>query len=656
MPQYVEVALKRPIQKLFTYKYSGLEPIENRRVQVPFGSATTIGYCVSSVTLNPADIQYEIKSVLSVIDRQEVLNHAQIETAKWLSRYSFCSIGEAYSIFLPPGDKPYEIKNLKKTASDTLYQASVKLNEEQEKVYREICLSFKTNALAELFGITGSGKSAVYLHLIANCLKEGRQALLLVPEIGLTPQLSRYIESNLPGVKYELLHSRLTPKQRYLAWMRLKLGESQLAVGVRSAAQSHFSDLGLVIIDEEHDGSYQNHQTPRFHTRHLVQKLNQYYKGNILLASATPSIDIHHHAEQGRIPLSTLKSRFNKADLPQSQFVPVPSQVDVIVHPDIIQAIRLRLTKKEQVIVYCNRRGYARNLKCRRCMWVFECPNCSISLIHHLKENTWRCHYCNYQSRQPQHCPDCEFTGFQTVSSGIQKVEQYLNQLIPEAIIDRFDSDSIRNEKDMFRCLDDFRSGKSQILLGTQMVAKGHDFEGVTLVVLIQPEDGLNLPDYRSAERSFSLITQVSGRAGRAQKVGEVILQTGNADHPVIEMALKQDYLSFYREEIKQRELLSYPPFTRLCRLVFRMPIEETGSVLPRLLKELFAKYPLSSAQILGPSPCVLERIKRNFRWQVLFKISDIPKFQKEMEPVLTALRRDKRFYLEVEMDPMDML
>ena len=422
----------------------------------------------------------------------------------------------------------------------------------------------KENKTFLLEGVTGSGKTEVYLHAIQKTLEGGRNALMLVPEISLTPQMVEQVKARF-GSNVAVLHSGLSTGERYDEWRRIRRGEAQVVVGARSAVFAPLSNIGLIIIDEEHESSYKQEDTPRYHARDVALLRSQYHDCPLVLGSATPSLASRARAQKGNYELLRLTERANSKALPVVRLIDLKQvefaggQFDLSV--DLVEKIKEKLARKEQVILLLNRRGFANFMLCRSCGYVMQCPNCDISLTMHKDTGQMQCHYCGYKTPIPNKCPNCQETQIRFLGTGTQKVEEELKELIPQASILRMDVDTTRRKGSYKKILDKFGAGEGNILLGTQMIAKGLDFPNVTLVGVINADTSLQVPNFNASEKTFDLLTQVSGRAGRADKKGEVMIQTYNPEHYAIKLAQSQDYESFYRKEMQVRHQGNYPPF-----------------------------------------------------------------------------------------------
>lgn len=506
------------------------------------------------------------------------------------------------------------------------------LNQEQVEVFKH----FKNNEKLNLFllhGITGSGKTEIYLNAAAEALDQGKQALYLVPEIALTPQTLERTRHRF-GDEVALLHSNMSDGERYDQWFKIKNKKTNLILGARSALFAPFQDLGLIIVDEEHESSYKQEESPRYHTRVVVEKLSALSGAKVIFGSATPSLESFYAAQNGEYCYLGLKERFNQKPLPQVAIVDMREELRQgnknILSNSLLEAVNHSLAEQEQVILLLNRRGYSTFILCRDCGYTLTCPNCDVSLTYHQSEKVLRCHYCDYRQKVPDLCPKCKSSRIRYFGHGTQKLEEELANYYPQARIVRMDLDSTSRKGSHHRIYQELASGEVDILLGTQMVAKGLDLPRVTLVGVISADSTLNIPDFRAAERTFQLLTQVAGRAGRGEKTGRVIFQTYNPDHYSLQFAKDHDYPHFYQAEIERRRELQYPPFSEFVKIAFTglnfEKVQQAAETFAQISRELISKYANraveepSSFELMGPAPALIPKIESKFRWQLLIK------------------------------------
>ncbi|NLX61053.1 MAG: primosomal protein N' [Tissierellia bacterium] len=505
------------------------------------------------------------------------------------------------------------------------------LTVEQKKTIDTILKSVKENKEDTflLHGVTGSGKTEVYLQLVEEALRIGKDAIVLVPEISLTPQtVNRFVGRF--GDNVAVLHSKLSQGERFDQWRRIREGKVKIAIGARSAVFAPFSNLGLIIIDEEHETTYKSSMNPKYDAIEVAEKRCNQSKAVLIRASATPSIESYYNSLNGNMQLLKLTKRINNKKLPQVKVVDMREELNrgnmSIFSRDLEKAIEENLSYGKQTILFLNRRGYSTFVSCRSCGYVVKCDHCSISMTYHMQENRLKCHYCGKSTYPPRICPNCKSKYIKYFGIGTEKIEEYTKKKFPNANVARMDLDTTTRKGSHEKILKNMAENKIDILIGTQMIAKGLDFKNVTLVGIIAADTTLNLPDFRASERTFQLITQVAGRAGRGEFEGNVIIQTYNPEHYSIQLAKEHDYISFYNKEILLRKEFNYPPFANIisiliygenCRLV-ALKSQEVYNVLIRELKNNGLERLIGS--VLGPSIAPLEKIKNNYRYLIVMK------------------------------------
>jgi primosomal protein N' (replication factor Y) len=485
-----------------------------------------------------------------------------------------------------------------------------------------------------LYGITGSGKTTVYFAAMQRALDAGKSALLLVPEIGLTPAMAGQMVAAFAG-EVALLHSQLTPDERAEQWHRIRRGEARIVVGTRSAVFAPMVDLGLIIVDEEHDSSYKQEETPRYHGRDVAVMRAKFNEAVVVLGSATPSLESWANAEKGRYTLVELRERVMERPLPAVELVDMRAEFretgqEQIFSRRLVEETQATLDRGEQVILLLNRRGYSSVVMCRSCGEKIECENCSISMTYHKRVNEndaiaqpgqrLECHYCGSRRAVPKVCPKCESEHLYFLGAGSQQGEERLQELFPAARIGRMDRDTVRGRSDMERLLARLHGGEINLLVGTQMIAKGHDIHGVTLVGVVGADFQLGLPDFRAAERVFQLLTQVSGRAGRGELPGKVLVQTYHPDHYAIQFAAKHDYPGFVAKEMQYRRWMHYPPFAVLANIVIQSEKLEEATAWGGTLGRWFQQARLDKVRVLGPAAAPIVRLKRTYRYHFVLK------------------------------------
>lgn len=513
-----------------------------------------------------------------------------------------------------------------------------------------------------LFGVTGSGKTEVYLQALQYVRQQGKGAIILVPEISLTPQtVERFRSRFAEGIA--VLHSHLSIGERHDEWHRIRDGRAQIAIGARSALFAPIENLGLIIVDEEHEHTYKQEEAPRYHARDMAVVRGRMERCPVILGSATPSLESYCNVLRGKYTMSRLPHRVDHRQMPVLRIVDMRADKEkegrVNVLSQILrEAIQLRLDRGEQTILFLNRRGYSTSLVCPSCGYVAQCEHCSVAMTYHKKADELRCHICGSTRKVPARCPEsaCGDPAFRFAGVGTQKVEDIVSRVFPRAQVERMDSDTMTRKDSYGRILGDFRSGKIDILLGTQMIAKGLDYPNVTLVGVINADTTLHMPDFRASERAFQLLTQVAGRAGRGDVAGEVIVQTFTPFHPSIQAARRLDYDGFYDQEIAYRKELSYPPFSHLVCLTVRGPVEQAVSyAADQLISKL---KPALSNQVMvgGPSPAPLARIKGLYRYQIMFRAPTTARITSALKPLLRSFKWPPKVHCAVDIDALSIL
>ncbi|MFD1989619.1 primosomal protein N' [Paenibacillus nicotianae] len=557
-----------------------------------------------------------------------------------------------------------------------------KLTDEQQQVYNSIIRRINQREKGEylIHGITGSGKTEVYLQCIQRVIEQDRQAIMLVPEIALTPQMVERFKGRF-GDRVAVMHSRLSSGERYDEWRKIREGKSQVAIGARSAIFAPFSNLGLIIMDEEHETSYKQEESPKYHARDVAIHRAHQHNAVVILGSATPSLESYYAArsqanDEFMPTLLEIHGRALGSELPAVEIIDMREELkegnrSMFSRP-LHQAIEDRLEKKQQIVLLLNRRGHSTFVMCRTCGYVAECPNCDISLTYHQRSNSLRCHYCGHAEPAPQICPECGSEHIRYFGTGTQRVEEELAKLFPGIRVVRMDVDTTTQKGSHEKLLNQFRDKKADLLLGTQMVAKGLDFPDVTLVGVIAADSALHLPDFRAAEKTFQLLTQVAGRAGRHHLPGEVIVQTYNPEHYSVIHASRHDYGSFVREELKHRQTLGYPPYCRLALITFS---HEKLALLVRIaenytqmIKDQASKlgwlgslerFSNEALDVLGPVASPIPRLKNRYRFQCMIKWRgdmDVAKLAEHVAEQLQDSVRDKELLISIDVDPQVLM
>lgn len=544
-------------------------------------------------------------------------------------------------------------------------KSELKLKDEQQNAVDSISKQMFSGKTFLIHGVTGSGKTEVYIRLIKACLKAQKQAIVLVPEIALTPQAVERYRAHF-GSRVAVLHSRLSGGERFDEWQRVLLGECDIALGARSAVFAPMEDIGLIVVDEEHEDSYSSDTFPRYDAREIA-KMRIEDSGSVVLGSATPAIETYFSAMNGEIELLEMMNRANAMQMPQTFLVDMKQELvdgnKSLISNFLADQIKEKLEKREQIILLLNKRGYASFVMCRGCGHVIRCPHCDVSLAYHkLRGDKLTCHYCGYEEHLTKVCPECGKPYLKHFGVGTQQVQEQVEMVFPQARIARMDYDTTRGKDAHLHLYQQFMRGDYDILIGTQMIAKGLDFPNVTLVGIISADNMLQLPDYRSTEKTFSLITQASGRAGRAQKKGEVIIQTYIPNDVTIQAAMKQDYLEFYKTEIRKRRSTEYPPFGKFIRILVLSADFDLGlEILKELNEELREKVEEIKSELIfiTSSTAPIRKINDINRFQVLIKMKNSKKtaqFAAEIFELVKKRELPKNLYLDFEINPKNML
>lgn len=546
--------------------------------------------------------------------------------------------------------RPHQGKGCQKTAP-------LKLNQEQQGALSAVASAMdqENTQTFLLQGVTGSGKTEVYLQAIAKALQKGQTALMLVPEISLTPQMVARVCGRF-GEQVAILHSNLSQGERYDEWRRIDRGQARVVVGARSAIFAPLKNLGIIIMDEEHETSYKQDDSPRYHARDVAKWRAKYHQAVLLLGSATPSLESRSRAQVGVYQLLRLSHRVNGQSLPPIEVVDMRPEIrqqgETNFSRRLMELLQDRLGKGEQSILMLNRRGFSSFMMCRDCGAVLKCPNCDISLTLHMDTRTMRCHYCGHEEPIPQYCPQCHSRHIRYYGTGTEKVAAQLSALLPAARVLRMDVDTTRRKGMHEKILRQFGEHQADILLGTQMIAKGLDFPDVTLVGVLNADTGLELPDFRASEHTFDLLAQVSGRAGRADKPGHVIIQTFNPDHYAIRLAQAHDYDRFFATEMNVRYRGGYPPYYYTVRVMASHEQEAVAAKAMIRISEQIKRSVAPSTIILGPSPRPIARMKRRYYYQLVIKYKQDPQLHRILTTVLTETQPRGFRDLQVSIDP----
>ena len=706
----VEVVAKTT-DKTFTYHIpDGMKAKEGMRALVPFGRRNIEGFIIR--IYDEVELDYEVKDIIQLVDEKPVLNEEMLELGKYISKKTLSPLTLSYQTMLPSGLKAKEKTNINKkivkylhvlkvgefkgekqkqvfdyvkknnlvlkAEANKISSSAVKtlinngyLEEVEKEVYRldeEVEVEKKYYDLTEeqakvlesvkfdkfkpylLHGVTGSGKTLVYIRLIEKVLKQGKEAILLVPEISLTPQVVDIFKKRF-GKTIAILHSGLSNGEKYDEWRKIERKEVSIVIGARSAIFAPFTNLGIIIIDEEHSNTYKQDNVPRYNAIDVALRRGKTYNIPVVLGSATPSVESYTRAKTGIYELLVMKNRVNKK-MPKVYLVDMKDEFKKgnRVFSDIFKVkMNDRLSKNEQVLVLLNRRGYSTVITCKECGFTHKCPNCDIPLTYHKNGNIMKCHYCDYKVPRLLECPKCHSKNINSLGMGTEKLESLIKEEFKDAKVIRMDQDTTRNKGAHKRIIDDFKEGKYNVLVGTQMIAKGLDFPKVTLVCVVNGDATLNIPDFRSSERTYELLSQVSGRAGRDKLDGEVIIQGFNVSHYSIVYAKNNDYESFYNEEMKIRKVLKYPPYYNLCLIkVSGKNYDEVYNEASKITTYL--KSNLNNI-VLGPASASMPKINNIYYVQIIIKFKNT----KEILSYLEFIREHykKKINVDIDLNPL---
>ncbi len=523
-----------------------------------------------------------------------------------------------------------------------------------------IALNHEENRVFLLFGVTGSGKTEVYLKAVEEARRRGKQSLVLIPEIGLTQQITSIFEQRL-GPRVSVLHSRLTDSERVLEWLRTRQGEADVVVGARSAVFAPFRNLGLIIIDEEQEPSFRQDETPRYHAREVAIKRSELNNAVVVLGSATPSLESFYRAQTGEYSLLRLNHKIAPTGQRSIKIVDIKRNYQAgnqVTSPELLDGLRESLHDGNQAIIFINRRGYSTTVLCPNCGLILTCGSCEVALNYHRDIDRVVCHYCGKEKTVPRQCPRCRNSRLRFMGTGSQKVEEELHNLLPQARIIRMDTDSTRGRGDHQQIIQSIRERSIDIAVGTQMIAKGFDFPGVALVGVINADPLLGLPDFRARERAFQLLVQVTGRAGRGASKGRAVIQTVEPEASFFQLVQDEDFEGFYREEIAYRMALGYPPFSHLIKLLFSGPIEsmvrEEADFARTLIEEMTGELG-DDIDVLGPAPCIRPKIKNRYRYQMILKSPRLD-VMRGITRYIIDRRLPPRVRLDIDVDPLIMI
>ena len=681
---------------------------------------TSEGFVLSIKEESEVNISFRVKRISSIVTDEPIINEGDINLINFLREKYLCKYIDAFRLLIPVGimkgakskrkkvivfksddlsciQKPdgyIDIINFlrensgKYTKSELINVNSIsqyKLNKliekellvvEEETVFRynnrtynidyEKELTFEQkyvldeynnsdNKLFLLKGVTGSGKTEVYMRMVEDVLEKNQSAIVLVPEISLTPQMIERFKGRF-GRNVALFHSKLSDGERFDEWFRVKEGKAKLVVGARSAIFLPVKNLGLIIIDEEHENTYKSDQNPKYQTKEVAEFLSNQKECRIVLGSATPTIETYYRALKGDLKLLELNSRVDGKAMPPMKIVDMRSELRSgnisLFSRELFRDIQEKLSKGEQIILFLNRRGFSTFVSCRSCGYVFKCEECDISMTYH-RSGMLVCHYCGKTKRSPEKCPKCDSKYVKFFGAGTQRVEEEVKKYFKDARVLRMDVDTTRGKDSYENIYNSFKEGKADILIGTQMISKGLDFKKVTLVGVLAADMSINIPDYRAAERTFQIITQVAGRAGRGEKQGKVVIQTYTPEHYSLEYAVNYDYEGFYEKEFTVRALMKYPPFGKILLI---NGISKKEELLKNFMHKIFNVIkPLAEKEldvdVLGPIPCLVSKVKENYRWQIVMKGEFESEFAKKIKELLYDENKNVYNDIRISMD-----
>jgi primosomal protein N' (replication factor Y) (superfamily II helicase) len=652
--RYIELVFNLPLNTRFTYTIPDKIPSPELgcRVMAPFGRRKLAGFVVGFPSTAPASLK-QLRDMERVIDETPLFDDNFLELAVWVSEMYHCSLGEALSAMTPTGRSEREAPGL--GPDEEAYRAvPEQLSDDQAEALKAVTTG--PPGLYYLDGITGSGKTEVFLRVAEFVLARGQSVIYLVPEIALTHQVVDTLRARL-SAPCAVLHSRLTPSQRLREWNRVRSGEARVVIGARSAVFAPLKNLGLIVLDEEHESGYKSSSAPRYHARQVAMKRCAREGAYFLMGSATPSVEAWYLMEQGRIQRLVLRGRVAGGSLPDIDLIPLKGS-DKALSKQLIAEIRATHSAGKQSILFLNRRGFAYFFHCRSCGYEMKCRSCSVNLTYHKQVGRMVCHYCGYKTQPVQVCPECGSLDLGYSGFGTERVEEELAAHFPDLRVGRLDSDSVRVKGSMEATIAAFRKGELDILLGTQMVAKGLNFPGVRLVGIIMADTGLQMPDFRAAERCFALIVQVAGRAGRFVPDGRVLVQSFRPEHAAVRLAVQGKREEFYRAELETRRVLGFPPFSRLIRIVVRGKkpelVRDTAEVVATSLRQQLQEQ--GGGELLGPADCPLAVISGNLRVQLLIRCESFDRVQRVLRSFLLQFETPRGLYLEIDVDPSALL
>ncbi|MGI6748645.1 MAG: replication restart helicase PriA [Anaerovoracaceae bacterium] len=654
---------------LYTYCCEDDRVKVGSKVYVPFARGNRIrdAYVFQIVDSPPEEIK-GIKKIVSV-DSEISLSEEVISTCAWMKNRYLCRYIDAIKCFTPSGtsSKRGKVRTPYKDASGEVISHRT-LTEEQENAVSEISPFIKKqeHKVFLVHGVTSSGKTEIYMQVINDCISTGKTAIMLVPEISLTPQTIHRFIGRFGADQIAVLHSKLSPGERYDEWVRIKKGLVKIVIGARSAVFAPLSNIGVIVLDEEHETTYKSDMTPKYDTAEVAIHRAGKHNAVVLLGSATPSLVTFYKAEIGKYRKITLKERFNKTPLPSILTIDMRDELKngnkSIFSIALYHEMKKNLEENRQVILFLNRRGYSSFISCRSCGYVMKCRECGISYTYHKSRNEAVCHYCGVHEKVPDKCPVCNSRYLKHFGTGTEKVEEVTRQIFPEYTVDRLDLDTVTKKGSIDRILNSFRKGKTNILIGTQLVAKGLDFSNVGLVGIVSADISLNIPDFRAAERTFQLITQAAGRAGRGSYPGKVLIQSYTPEHYSITAAANHDYEAFYQTECAVRRQVGYPPFSNIFQVIISSEneMEAYEKAVEVTAEFIHNTNPGEAKYILGPQAAPMNKIKGYYRYQILIKC--LPGKRKQYSKVLNEIKlkintdRKAKYLISIDINPFSFL
>lgn len=623
----LEVAVPVPLNKTFHYlppENILPENIVGKRIKIQFGKRNLTAYALSVSEIEES--KFELKRISDIIDEEPVISEESLLLAKYISENYISSLGEALASIIPVSMKAPKRKTEKKIKEfPTNFQKHI-LNQMQQNAVDLIVgkINRSENAGFLIHGITASGKTEVYLNSMETVLKNGKSAIMLIPEISLTAQFVEIVKGRF-GEDVGVWHSGISNIEKYKLFMKAKKGEIKIMLGARSAIFAPFEKIGIIIVDEEHEHTYKQEQKPSYDAREIAKWRSKYHNAVFVLGSATPSLESFKDALDGKLDLIKMQERVDQKTLPSVKVLSLKNNPyrGSLLMPETIEAISKALARREQIIVFLNRRGHSPSIMCRKCASVYQCPNCSISMVFHRNPDILKCHYCGEMKKLPIVCPICKSREIAVFGTGTQKMEDELKKLFPNAKVFRLDGDTASSKENYEKAYRGIKDEEYDILLGTQMIAKGFDFPRVTLVCIVDADTSLYLPDFKSAEKTFQLITQVSGRCGRGDMPGNVIVQTNHPDHYAIQYSKEHDFISFYEAETKQRQKFLYPPYCDIAKITVKnkedIKAEKDSKKLLKYLQGLAESFALP-LKFLGPATAYIAKMHNTYRKHIIIK------------------------------------